>query len=118
MRRIVWRCNDKYTENGKVSCDNRHVDDEVFHKAFSEAYNAVVENKEHFTEKWKEQLDSDNVLKRVTAKMLIVIFKETAQIDEFGVDLFFKLVEMITFLDEGWLIVSLLDGTEIEVDIE
>lgn len=37
LRRIVWRCNDKYTEKGKVGCDNRHVEDEVFYKAFIEA---------------------------------------------------------------------------------
>ena len=41
------------------------------------------------------------------------IFKEAAQINEFDADLFFKLVEKITVLDEDLLIVSLIDVTEI-----
>lgn len=118
LRRIVWRCNDKYTEKGKVGCDNRHVDDEVFYKAFVEAYNAVAENKEHFMEKWKELFESEDVLIKVTAKRFIGIFKKATLIDKFDVDLFFKIVEKIKVLGEGLLIVSLLDGTEIEVEIE
>lgn len=118
LRRIVWRCNGKYTEKGKVGCDNRHVDDEVFYKAFIDVYNVMVENKEHFMAKWKEQIESDDVLKKVTAKRLIGIFKEVTLIDEFDVDLFFKLMEKIIVLDEGLLVVSLLDGTEIEIENE
>lgn len=118
LRRIVWRCNDKYTEKGKIGCDNRHVDDEVFYKAFVEAYNVVVENREHFMAKWKEQIESNDLLKKVTAKRFIEIFKDDTLIDEFNVDLFFKIVEKIKVLGEELLIVSLLDGTEIEVEIE
>jgi site-specific DNA recombinase len=115
LRRVVWRCNGKYTEKGKVGCDNRHVDDEVFYKAFIESYNAVVENRERFIEKWKEQLKSDDVLIRVTAKRFIDIFKDSEINNEFHEYLYFKLVEKITVLDEGLLKVNLLDGTEIEV---
>lgn len=115
LRMVIWRCNEKYTEKGRVGCDNRHIDDEVFYKAFIKAYNSVVENKEHFMAKWEEQLESDDVLIRVTAKRFIGIFKEAAMIDEFDTKLFFKLVEKTVVSDEVLLIVSLLDGTEIEI---
>jgi len=118
LRRIVWRCNDKYTEKGKIGCDNRHVDDEVFYKAFVEAYNEIVENREYFITKWKEQLESEDVLIRVTAKRFIGVFNEATFIDEFDTELFFKFVEKIIVLDEGLLIVSLLDDTKINIEKE
>lgn len=89
----------------------------MFYSAFVKAYNAVVENKEYFITKWKGQLENEDVLIRVTAKRFIDIFKDAAIIEEFDVGLFFKLVEKITAIEEKLLIVSLLDGTEIEVEI-
>lgn len=39
-------------------------------------------------------------------------------IAKFDVDLYFKLVEKITVYDAGMLVVSLLDSSEIECEIE
>lgn len=117
LKRAIWQCSGKYTEKGKVGCDNRHVDDEVFYKAFVEVYNAVVENVEQFKARWIKQLESEDILIKVTAKRFIEIFKKATLIDEFDVDLFLKLVEKIIVIDEGLLKLSLLDGTEIEVEI-
>lgn len=86
-----------------------------YYKAFVEAYNVVAEKKEYFIDRWKEQLESDDVLIRVTAKRFIEIFKEATLIDDFDVDLFLKLVEKITVFEKELLIVSFLDGTEIEI---
>jgi site-specific DNA recombinase len=46
------------------------------------------------------------------------MFSKAEPIDHFAVDLYFKLVEMITVTDAGTLIVNLLDGSEIECEIE
>ncbi len=118
FRRIIWQCSGRYVKKGVIGCDNSHIDDEVFYKAFVEAFNAVVKNKEHFMAKWKEQLESEDVLIKVTSKRFIGVFKDTEIIEGFDVDLFFKIVEKITVFNGGMLIVSLLDGTEIEVKIE
>ncbi len=59
-----------------------------------------------------------DLLKRATAKGFIGIFKYAEVIKEFNVDLFFKFVEIITVCDGEKLIVSLLDGIEIEVKTE
>lgn len=117
FKRVVWQCNGRYEEKGKISCNNTHIDNEVFYNAFIEAYNAVVENKEHFMTKWKEQLESDDLLIKVTAKRFIGIIKNAKKTDGFNVDLFLKLGEKITVFDEGLLKVKLLDGTEIEMKI-
>ncbi len=50
-----------------MGCDNSHVDDEVFYKVYIEAFNALAENKEHFLAKWQEQIESNDVLIKVTA---------------------------------------------------
>lgn len=117
-RRIVWRCNKRYIAKGKKGCNNKHIDDKVLYQAFVDTFNAMIENKDYFMEKWKEHLKSDNVLVRYKAKQFIDILKNTKPIKEFDQDLFFRIVEKMTVFDGEKIIVSLLDGTEIEVVIE
>lgn len=70
-------------------------------------------------EKWQQVLESgEDILKRVTAKRFIQIFSKAELIDRFEVDLYFKLVEKIVVYDAGRSIVSLLDGSEVECEIE
>ncbi|WP_291352817.1 recombinase family protein [Desulfosporosinus sp.] len=115
LRRVVWRCNTKYGVKGKKGCESRHIDDRVLYQAFVGAFNAVVENRAYFMKKWEEQIESDNALKKVIAKRFIEIFKAAKLIDQFEVDLYFKLVEKITVYD-GMLVVSLLDGFKVECE--
>jgi uncharacterized protein YdeI (YjbR/CyaY-like superfamily) len=60
LKRRVWQCNKKYEVKGKVKCKNKHIDEEVLYKAFVSSFNALVENKEHFIEKWKAE-DGDEL---------------------------------------------------------
>ncbi len=46
------------------------------------------------------------------------ILKNVKLIKKFDVDLFFRIIEKMTVFDGENIIVSLLDGTEIEVVIE
>lgn len=64
---------------------------------------------------WNEQVGSNDILERVTAKRFIGIFKFAEIIDKFDVDLYLNLVDKTTVLTEDLLIVSLLDGTKIKV---
>ncbi|KNY28873.1 hypothetical protein [Pseudobacteroides cellulosolvens] len=61
-----------------------------------------------------EQINSENVFIRVTAKRFIEVFKTTGAITGFDLGLYFKLVEKITVYNHSKLIISLLDGSEIE----
>ncbi len=118
LKRIIWQCNNKYAVKGKKGCNNKHINDEVLYMAFGSAFNAVLENREHFLDKWGEQINSEDILKRVTAKRFINIFKEVEPLERFDIELYFKLVEKITVYEDSRLIVSLLDGSEIECGIE
>ena len=65
-------------------------------------------------EKWKEQVNSEDTLKRVTARRFIDILRTTETITDFDLGLYFKLVEKIMVYDHCRLIFSLLDDLEIE----
>jgi len=62
--------------------------------------------------KWECLVKGEDILKRVVAKRFIEIFK-TAKYDKFDVDLYFNMTERIMIYDYR-LIVSLLDGSDIE----
>lgn len=116
LRRVVWRCNTKYGMKGKIGCESRHIDDGFLYKAFVNAFNAVIENKDYFIKKWEEQSNGEDILTKVIAKRFIATFKMAKPIGQFDVDLYFRLTEKITVYD-GKLVVSLLDGSEVECEI-
>lgn len=93
------------------------IDDEILYQFFIDTFNKVVENLDEFMKKWEEQIQSEDILKRVTAKRFIDIFREAKPNKEFDIDLQFKILEKIRVYDDK-LIVSFLDGTEIEWKIE
>lgn len=118
LKRIIWQCNNKYATKGKKGCNNRHINDEVLYMAFVSTFNSVLENREHFMSKWNEQINGEDILKRVTAKRFVDIFKDAEPLQQFDTELYFKMAEKILAFGDSRLIVGLLDGTEIECGIE
>lgn len=51
--------------------------------------------------KWKGQVEGQDILDKVIAKCFIATFQTAKPIDQFDVDLYFKLVEKITVYDAG-----------------
>ena len=105
-------CNARYQIKGKRGCESRHIDERVLYKAFVNVFNAVVENKDYFMDKWRNLLSSYDILK--ATKRFLQIFLNAKPIDQFDVDVYFKMVEKITVYDAGRLVVSMLDGSEVE----
>ena len=60
---------------------------------------------------------SDNLLHRYKARQFIEILTDAEPITEYDVELYFALVEKMTVYD-GRVIVSLLDGTAVECEID
>lgn len=102
---------------GQKNCDSKHIDDAVLYQAFINVYNLMIENKDYFLEKWQEGLISENLLKRYKARQFIVIITEAWRMIEFDIDLYFALVDKVMAFDGRRLVVSLLDGTEVECEI-
>jgi hypothetical protein len=117
-RRIVWRCNNKYKVKGQRCCENKHIDDEVLYKAFVNTFNAMLENKDYFMEKWRDGLKSEKALIRYKSRQWINTIENAELIKKFDVNLFLKLIEKMAVFEGEKIIVSLLDGTEIEVVFE
>jgi len=118
LRRIVWRCNKKYNIKGEKSCQKLHMDDRTLYQAFINVFNAILENKDYFTQKWREKSSSENLLEKYKAKQFIEIITKAKPITQFNVNLFFPLVEKVTVFKEDKVIIALLDGTEIECEID
>ena len=118
FRRIIWRCNGKYPAKGEKGCGSRHIDDGVLYQAFVDVFNAMVEQKEYFLEKWKGMRESDSSLQRYKAKQFAKIIADRGRIKEFDVELYFALTEKVVVHGEGRLMVVLLDGTEVECTVE
>lgn len=51
-------------------------------------------------------------------KAFIKILEKTELIENFVMDLFFRIVEKMAVFDGEKIIISLLDGTEVECEIE
>ena len=117
LRRIVWQCNGKYAVKGQKGCDSKHIDGAVLYQAFINLHNMMIKNKDYFLEKWQERLVDDNLLKRYKARQFIRMMVEAEVMAEFDVEFYFALVEKMTVIDGGRLVVSLLDGTELECTI-
>lgn len=86
----------------------------MLEKAFISAFNAILENKEHFNEAWKKSIAGDDVLKRVKAAQLMKLMKKAKPITEFNTELFHRLIEKMTVSDGKKVLVTLLDGAEVE----
>lgn len=63
-------------------------------------------------------MKSENALVRYKLKQLIEMLKKAEPIQDFNIDLFYSIIEKMTVLDGEKNIVTLVEGTEIECEIE
>ncbi len=111
-KRKIWQCGERYKIKGVEGCLNRHTDEETLIKAFMMAWNTLIENKEACFEKWKKQMESEDLLKAYRAKEFM---KYMSLITEFNVDFMLKTLDHISVFESGMLTVVFLDGTEVEI---
>ncbi|UZQ48977.1 hypothetical protein [Clostridium kluyveri] len=63
-------------------------------------------------------MQSENVLLKYKMNQFIKILEKVEPIEEFNMDLFFRIVEKMTVFEREKIIVSLLDGSDVEIVIE
>lgn len=114
----LWQCGAKYQEKGKIGCTNSHIYAQKLNEVFINAFNALVENKETFLSKWRGELQGADVLKAYRLKQFIELIAEINTIEEVDKELVFKVLDKITVIDKGKVIVKFLDGTELECLME
>lgn len=114
----VWQCGSKYQEKGKIGCVNSHIYAQKLDEIFISVFNALVENKEAFLIKWKEQLQEADVLKAYKLKQFIEIIAEAGPIAEVDKELVFKVLDKVGGIDKEHVIVKFLEGTEMTCEME
>lgn len=78
----------------------------------------MLENKDYFVEKWRERLKSKNVLHQYKAQQFIEIISTAESLKNFDLKLYFAFVEKLTIFTGKKLVVTLLDGTDVECEFE
>jgi hypothetical protein len=97
-----------------MGCANRHVEEETLVKAYLMAWNALVENRENFMERWKEQMQGENLLEGYRAEKFMEYTDGAEPLAEMDTDFMLKTLDHIKVFEDGTLRVVFLDGTEIE----
>ena len=117
-KKIVWICSNKYVRKGVKGCGSGHIDDAVLKEVFVTCFNTLLENKQHFLEKWQQELEQGDELKRYRLRDFIDILEETDRVDTFEENLFFRLIENLMIQNKKKIIIKLLEGTEIACEVE
>lgn len=112
--RKVWQCSERYKVKGVMGCGNRHVDESTLERAFIMAWNGILENKEHFTQKWEEQKKSEDLLKVYRSKGFQEAIQAGRKIEKVDTDFVLKILNHIKVFEDGVLAVTFFDGTEVE----
>ena len=116
-KRKVWMCSNRYKEKGIKGCESKHIDEEILKKAFIKVFNVLVENKQHFFQKWEEEVKEADALKKYRLKECLDILEIATQMREFDEDLCLKMLEQIQVVDGiNKLVVVLLNGNSIECE--
>ena len=82
------------------------------------AWNALVENRESFLERWKEQMQGEDLLVGYRAEKFMEYTDGAEPLVEMDTDFMLKTLDHIKVFEDGVLVVVFLDGTEIECKSE
>lgn len=111
-KRKVWMCSNRYKEKGVKGCESTHVDEELLNKAFVEAFNELVANKQYFLEKWRVELEDSDVLKQYRLNEFIEILVHGVKQEQFNENLCLRMLGQIKVIDDrGKIYITLLVGT-------
>jgi DNA invertase Pin-like site-specific DNA recombinase len=116
-KKIVWICSNKYVSKGVKGCSSGHIDDTVLKKVFVTCFNTLLENKQHFLEKWQGEIQEGNALKRYRLKEIIKVIEEQGKLEEFDENLLLKVLDHITLAEGKVIILKFLDGTELKCEV-
>lgn len=101
-----------------VRCTNRHVDEAILEQAFMMAWNALIDNRDEIKARWETHAEFGNPLEQYRAVQFADITEDAKHITEFEIDFMLKTLDHITVFESGKLVVTFMDGTEIECNGE
>lgn len=114
-KRKVWICSNRYKTKGVKGCESKHIDEEILKDAFVNVFNAMVDEKAYFLEKWQDEIGSGDELKKYRLSTFVGVLELATKAKEFDENLCLKLLVQIKVVEgKSELVVRLLDGTSME----
>lgn len=113
-QRKVWQCNERYKEKGTQGCINRHIEESSLETVFITAWNTLLDNRDMLKEKWQKQLTDKNLLAAFRAKDFLKLTEKKEHIEKLDMDLLIRTLDHITIFESGSILITFLDGTEVE----
>ena len=112
--RKVWQCQERYRVKGVQGCTNRHADEAVLEEAFIMAWNLLLDSREVMKERWERYAEFGNPLEQYRAVQFSDITENADHITDFDTDFMLKTLDHIKVYESGKLVVTFMDGTEME----
>ena len=104
-----WKCLNAEKAQGKI-CTNGNVKEKELRRAFTIAWNSIVENRESFMGHWKTMQKSENALERIRGKQMIELTAEGRL--EFEIPELTRMVlEEVRVHNSTTFTITFLDGT-------
>jgi len=99
---------------GVQGCTNRHADEAILEKAFMMAWNTLIENRDEIRSRWETHAEFGNLLEQYRAVQFADLTENTKYITNFEIDFMLKTLNHITVFESEKLVVTFMDGIEIE----
>lgn len=112
--RKVWQCQERYKVKGVQGCTNRHIDEEVLKEVFIRSWNSLLDNREEIKARWERFAEFGNPLEQYRAVQFADITENTEPIESFDSGFMLKTLDHITVFESGKLVVTFMDGIEME----
>lgn len=110
--RKIWQCSERYKVKGVIGCANRHVEESTLEQAFVMAWNGILEKREYFMRKWKEQEKSADLLEVYRVKDFHKLIGVAMVAVEMDTDFMLRVMDYIKVFENGQVVVAFLDGTD------
>lgn len=114
----AWMCASKCKGKAVKGCINDTLLETDLHKAFVMAWNAMLENRDDFLERWKTQLNDQNPLVAFRAKQFIELTEKAKPMKELDVSIVSKTLDHCDIKPLGVIDFYFLDGSHIGLVIK
>jgi len=79
------------------------------------AWNTLIDNRDEIRTRWETHAESGNPLEQYRAVQFADITENATDIADFELDFMLKTLNHITVFESGKLVVTFMDGTEMEL---
>lgn len=109
----AWICASQCKGKDVKGCINDKISESELHQAFVMAWNAILENREDFVQRWQEQLEGTDPLMRFRAKQFLDLTEKAKPMKELDVRIVSKTLDHCEIRPLGVIDFYFLDGSHI-----